>query len=108
MTAVSLTVKVIDKYGKTGVLAFSKNNRFLEGATKDLKVFKINNKVRVEEEVEMNVSTKNSRREFFGPRQCCQKLKISSNMVLSKFYPDLIGVYENIKKDHNWEKPIFK
>ena len=106
----SLTVKVIDKYGNWNWCSYiSKNNTFLEGATKDLKVFKIKNKVRVEDqEVEMNVSPKKSRRDYFGQRQCCQKLKISSNMALSKFYPDLIGVYENIKKGRNWEKPIFK
>ena len=68
---------------------------------------KIHNKVRVEE-VEMKVSKKKSRRNFFGQRQCCQKLKISSNMVLSKLYPDLIGVYENIQKESNLEKPIYK
>ena len=105
VTAVSLTVKVIDKYGNRSS-DNSKNKRFLQGATKDLNVVKIHNQVRVEdEELEMNVSTKHSRRKFFRQRQCCQKLKISSDMVLSKFYPDLIGVYENIQ---NVEKPIFK
>ena len=108
MTAVSLTVKVIDKYGNQSS-EISKNNRFLQGATKDLNGVKIHHQARVEDEgVELSVSTKNSRRKFFRQRQCCKKLKISSSMVLSKLYPDLIGVYENIQKEGKLEKAIFK
>ena len=62
-----------------------------------------------DEEVELLVSSKDSgRRKHFDKKQCCQKLKISSGLFLSKFYPDLVGVYENIQKESNHKNPIFK
>ena len=62
-----------------------------------------------DEEVELLVSSKDSgRRKYFDKKQCCQKLKISPGLFLSKFYPDLVGVYENIQKESNHKNPIFK